>query len=222
MNSILAKTYDPLVVAEARPVYTLPNKMCRILLLALGEVMGKNGLNAVLNTASLQPLIDDLPPSNFDAGLTFEENVKIFEAVEGIYGVRGGRRLIRQAGRICFKYGVQDFGFVIGIADFFLRMLPISFRMRIALEVLAEIFNRYSDQQITLAENEEYYFFILNRCCACWGRHTRQSSCAIMVGLLDETLYWISRGRRFEIDETSCIAKGDPVCKVSISKEPLM
>lgn len=204
-------------LASRRP-YTFPNKMSRILLLAMEEVMGRNGLNAVLNTASLQPLIGHLPPSNFEEGLTFEEMGRLFGAVEGIYGIRGGQRLIHQTGQVCFKYGVQDFGGVLGMADFAFRVLPLAFRTRVALEVQAEIFNRYSDHHVILAEDDGSYFWIIQQCGLCWKRSAQQPACSLAVGLLDESLYWVSSGRRFSVDEISCIAKGDQACVIEIAK----
>jgi hypothetical protein len=198
--------------------YTFPNKMVRILLLAMEEVMGHNGLNAVLNTASLQRLIGHLPPSNFEEGVTFEEIGRLFAAVEGIYGIRGGQRLIYQTGQVCFKYGVQDFGGVLGVADFVFRVLPLTFRTRIALEVQAEIFNRYSDHQVLLGEDDQCYFWIMRHCGFCWKRLTQQPTCSLAIGLLDESLYWVSGGRRFRVEEISCIAKGDPDCVIEIDK----
>ncbi|MBN1873423.1 MAG: hypothetical protein JXA33_04270 [Anaerolineae bacterium] len=143
------------------------------------------------------------------------------EAVEGIYGVRGGRRLIKQSGHYCFKYGIEGFGGVIGFADFALRLIPVSLRVRIGLEVLAEIFNRYSDQFITLGENEDWYFFMMKQCGLCWGRQTEGVACALAEGLLEETLYWITRGRRFAVEEFICLATGQAMCAIQVGKTPL-
>ena len=41
-----------------------PYKFARIAILALTEVMGQNGVNAILNLANLSDLIDNLPPDN--------------------------------------------------------------------------------------------------------------------------------------------------------------
>jgi predicted hydrocarbon binding protein len=41
------------------------------------------------------------------------------------------------------------------------------------------------------------------------------------VGLLEESLRWVSRGRRFKVEEVSCIATGDETCTIVISKKPL-
>ena len=48
-----------------------PNKIARLALTALEEVMGKNGLNAILNLAGLTYLIDHYPPDNLDRKFDF-------------------------------------------------------------------------------------------------------------------------------------------------------
>jgi predicted hydrocarbon binding protein len=53
------------------------------------------------------------------------------------------------------------------------------------------------------------------------GRHTETPACAFPAGILDETLFWVSRGRRFSVEETACMARGDPVCTFSVGKVPL-
>lgn len=185
------------------------------------EAVGKNGVSAVLNTARLQHLIEQLPPPNFDPGLSFDEVSRLFQALEGIYGVRGGQRLSQQMGRLCFKYSLEGLGGVVGVADFALRFLPVSLRIHIGLEVLAEILNRYADQQIVLGEDAQYYFFVMARSGLCWNRHTESPACALMVGLLEEALYWVTRGQHLWIEETTCMACGAPVCTLQIRKVPL-
>jgi len=48
-----------------------PNKFGLITLKSLEEVMGKNGLNAILNLAGMNNYIDSYPPDNLDKGLIF-------------------------------------------------------------------------------------------------------------------------------------------------------
>jgi hypothetical protein len=201
--------------------YVFPNRISRIMLLAMREVMGENGINAILNTARLQYLIDHYPPPNFEPGLTFDEMGRLFEAIEGIYGIRGGRRLAWRSGEVCFKYGIEGFGGVIGFADFALRLLPMTLRVRIGLEVLAEIFNRYTDHHVRLGEGEHSFFFVMDRCGFCWGHEAETPACALIEGLLQESLYWVSRGKRFLIEGVSCIACGDPVGTLRVEKTPL-
>ena len=58
--------------------------------------MGRNGVNAVLNLARLQQRIGDYPPNNFDKGFAFNEMGQLLQALDEMYGPRGGRGLARE------------------------------------------------------------------------------------------------------------------------------
>jgi hypothetical protein len=67
-----------------------PNKIARIAIQALEDVMGKNGLNAILNLANLTELIDHYPPNNLDRQFDFADFSAMVGALEEMYGPRGG------------------------------------------------------------------------------------------------------------------------------------
>ena len=50
-----------------------PNKFGLITIKSLEEVMGKNGLNAILNLAGMNNYIDNYPADNLDKGFDFGE-----------------------------------------------------------------------------------------------------------------------------------------------------
>ncbi len=202
-------------------VYAFPNKMGRIALLALEEVMGRNGINAILNLANLRHLHGNYPPNNFDLGFSFNELSRLLGALDEMYGPRGGRGLALRAGRACFRFGIKDFGPMLGIADLAFRVMPLTMKLKIGLEVFAEVFNRFSDHQVRLAEDEEQFLWIIERCGVCWGRTSSGPCCHLAVGILQESLYWVSGGRNFEVTEVSCIAAGGKTCTIEIGKKPL-
>lgn len=198
-----------------------PNRISRILLLALQDVLGANGSSAVLTTAKLPHYAITLPPADFEPGLTFSEIGRLFDALESIYGVQASDRLAKQAGRESFKYWIEGFGGLVSFADVLLRFLPLSLRARIGVEVVAEVINRYTDQRLALGESHEQYFVTLETCGLCVGRKTDIPACGYIHGSLDELLFWVSRGHRFSIQETACVALGDPACVFAIDKVPL-
>ncbi len=201
--------------------YFYPNKMARIVLLAMEEIMGRNGVNAVLNLAKLKHLVNNYPPNNFDRQVTFAELGAIMSSVEEMYGPRGGRGLNLRAGRACFKYGLKEFGPVLGIADLAFRLLPLPMKLKMGADVFAETFNKFSDQVVRLAELEDRFVWENVRCPVCWGRHTDTPCCALAIGVLQEALYWVSGGKYFEVYESTCVACGDEVCTIVIEKQPL-
>jgi len=208
-------------VTTETEAYYFPNKMGRIVLLSLEEVMGVNGLNAVLNLARLQAFSGNYPPADFEMAFRFADMARLWQAIDEMYGPRGGRGLAIRAGRACFRHGVQDFGGLLGIADVALRLIPLSWKLRLGLQVLAEIFNHYSDQQISLEETDDAHLWISHRCGLCWERRTSHLACGLMIGLLDETCYWLSGGKHFDVEELTCVARGDATCTLQLSKQPL-
>lgn len=207
--------------AERALRYFFPNKMGRIALLAMEEVMGRNGVNVILNLARLHHRIGNYPPDNFDQEFAFEELAQLLAALDEMYGTRGGRGLARRAGHACFKLGIKDFAPLLGIADLAFRVMPLGMRIRVSLEILAQIFNRFTDHLVRWGEDEQYYYWITERCGACWGRRSNTPCCHLTVGLLEEGLYWISGGKRFYVEEVSCIAAGGSSCTILMSRNPL-
>jgi predicted hydrocarbon binding protein len=206
---------------QAGQRYNYPNKMGRIILLAMEEIMGRNGVNAVLNLAKLRRLINNYPPNNFDRQFAFEDVGAIQQALEDMYGPRGGRGLALRAGRACFKYGLKEFGPVLGIADLAFRLLPLNMKLKVGAEVFADTFNKYTDQRVRLTDDEDQIYWHIERCPICWGRKSDIPCCHLAVGILQESLYWVSGGKNFSVQETSCIARGDEACTVVIEKRPL-
>jgi len=43
----------------------------------------------------------------------------------------------------------------------------------------------------------------------------------LAVGLLHESLYWVSGGKQFAVEETECIASGAASCVIAINKRPV-
>jgi predicted hydrocarbon binding protein len=206
--------------AEARRYYW-PNKMGRMFLLALEDVMGKNGVNAVLNLAGQRHLVDSYPPNNLDLGWSFDEMGAINQALDDMYGPRGGKGLAVRAGRRGLYYALKDFGAVLGITDLAFRLLPLGMKVKVGLNAFKDTFNKVSDQIVRLEEDAEHFYYHIDRCPVCWGRVSTVPICHAALGLLLEGLYWGSGGKNFRVEETSCIAKGDASCLFVIDKRPL-
>ncbi|MGC9335440.1 MAG: hypothetical protein ACP5JJ_14910, partial [Anaerolineae bacterium] len=82
--------------------YYYPNLIARIYLEAIQEIMGANGIKALLNLADMRHLIDNFPPANLAKEFDFADFAHMNEAMEMMYGPRGGRALSLRAGRKAF------------------------------------------------------------------------------------------------------------------------
>jgi predicted hydrocarbon binding protein len=199
-----------------------PNKFGLIMLEALEDVMGKNGLNAILNLANLSSLIGNFPEDNLHKGFDFSDISAINQALEEMYGPRGGRGLALRAGRATFSDALRDFGALAGAGDLAFKVLSLQTKLRIGVPAMAKIFSQMSDQISTVSEREDAFIYTIHRCPVCWGRKgVDKPVCFIAVGLLQEGLKWVSGGSEFRVNESKCVATGDDVCEFVIFKTPM-
>lgn len=202
--------------------YNYANKIVFITMKALEDVMGKNGLNAILNLAHLPHLIDNYPPDNLEREFNFADFSALNLALEEMYGPRGGRGLALRAGRAAFSDALRNFGALAGAGDLAFRVLPLQAKMRIGIPAMARIFSQISDQLSTVEEKENEFVYTIHRCPVCWGRSgSDKPVCFIAVGLLQEGLKWVSGGNEFRVNESRCVAMGHEVCEFIIQKTPV-
>lgn len=198
-----------------------PNNIARIYMQAMEEVMGKNGLNAVLNMASLSHLIDHLPPNNLNREFDFADYSAMSGALEEMYGPRGGRSLALRAGRASFAQGLRHFGALAGAGDLAFKVLPLGTKLKIGIPAMAKIFSQVSDQKSTVVESATEFTYTMRPCPVCWGRKSDKPMCHAGAGLLAEGLRWVSGGHEFRVQESACVGCGDEACVLSVQKEPL-
>lgn len=202
--------------------YYYANKFALIMLDALEDVLGKNGLNTILNMAHLPYLINNPPPNNLNKEFDFAEVSAINQALEEIYGPRGGRGLALRAGRATFSDSLKNFGALAGASDLAFKVLPLNTKMRIGIPSMARIFTQVSDQHSSSKEFQDHFKYTIHRCPVCWGRNGLDKPvCFIAVGLLQAGLVWLSGGKEFRVNESKCVSMGDDVCEFVIQKTPL-
>jgi predicted hydrocarbon binding protein len=196
------------------------NKIARIAIMALEDVMGKNGINAILNLANQPQLIDNYPPDNLERQFDFADFSSIQGSMEEMYGPRGGRGLALRVGRATFNDVLRNFGALAGVGDLAFKVLPMQAKLRIGLSAMAKIFSSISDQLSTIEDKGDHFLYTIHRCPVCYGRHSDKPDCYIATGLLIEGVKWVSGGGEFKVIETKCIAMGDPTCDFIIPREP--
>lgn len=198
-----------------------PNKFARITILAMEEVMGKNGLNAILNLASLNNLIDNYPPDNLERQFDFSDYSALHAALEEMYGPRGGRGLALRAGRAVFASALKNFGALAGVGDMAFKVLPLPVKVKVGLPSVAKIFTQLSDQYTTVEERDAEYVYTIHKCPVCWGRQTDKPACYTATGLLQECFKWVSGGHEFRVNQELGHSSGDDLCSFIIQKEPV-
>jgi predicted hydrocarbon binding protein len=206
---------------DHQAIFHIPNKIGRILLLSYEEVIGQAAVIAVMRMAGLHQMVGNLPPNNMTHGFCFNDISTINETLERMYGPRAGRGIALKAGQVGFKYSLREFGPILGISSLAYRLLPLSKKIEKGMQTFTDIFNRYTDQNVTFHIEPEAYIWDLTQCPICWGRKTDTPCCHLAVGLFQEFLFWVSGGKHFIVEEKSCIATGDDSCTFHIARNPL-
>lgn len=199
-----------------------PNKIGRLCFPSLEEVMGQNGVKALLRLADLQQYIDAYPPNDLKREFPFEAISKYSVALGTMYGPRGARGLELRAGRVAFSLGLKEFGPLLGMADLALKLMPITMKLKIVLNATAQTFDRFSDQSSHVEEERGRFVYHITRCSNCITRPEPGPVFYIARGILEEATAWVSGGRRFAVEQLSCIGQGNcSSCAFAIGKDPL-
>lgn len=198
------------------PVFSYPNRMGRIFLQALEEILGAPALRALLDRAG-QTGLQTSPQQDY----TFSAIASLGQALEAFYGPRGGRGLALRAGRACFGRGLREYGSYLGLTDTAFRLLPWQTKLSLGANAFSGLFNKHTDQRVRLEDTPEALLWHIERCPLCWERQAEEPVCHLAAGLLQEALYWLSGGKLFDVQEIACHAKGDSVCTFRIPKTPL-
>jgi predicted hydrocarbon binding protein len=198
--------------------FYLANRMGRMYLQAFEDVVGRNGLNAILNAAGLRTRISNYPPDNLDLGWSFREMSAISQALDDQYGKQGGRGIAIRGGRAWFHYAQKDFEAVLGIGELASRLLPLGAKLKMSLNVIADTFNKTGDQIVRVEGEDDRFFYHIERCPECWGRSAEAPVCHANLGLLQEALHRASGGRTIRVAEILCIARGDDSCTYQIDR----
>ncbi|HLE90710.1 MAG TPA: 4-vinyl reductase [Anaerolineales bacterium] len=193
------------------------NALVRQALTSAQEVMGENGLNAVLRTSGLERFIGSFPPDNLEPSIQASQYAKLNEAIESFYG-RGGRGMLRRIGKASFQYAVREQAALLGIAGIALKLLPEKQRIKFILNSMAGALKKSNPQVAAwLDDSGERLAYLESTCGICYGRQSAIPVCHLYVGSITEAVLWAS-GKEHQIIETHCLAKGDPYCRFEVGE----
>ncbi len=210
-----------------------PRGLARILLPAMQEVLGAEGFRSVLAAAGVpfqgaeeatgDPAIPSravVHSSHLEA--TASDAVsRLLQSLEQVYSPQAGQGLARRIGRACFQYGLRDYGESLGFSSNSFRLLPLPSKLKKFAGALADFLNGPMHQEIRIEESDGTLLWTMGRCPLCRERRAAEPVCQLAVGLAEESLYWLSGGKIFNVEETACTARGDEACTVRVNETPL-
>ncbi|MBT3323314.1 MAG: hypothetical protein HN392_13600 [Anaerolineae bacterium] len=194
------------------------NTIVRQALAAAEEVMGKNGLNAVLRLSDLGSFANNLPPDNLEPAIKATEYAQFNQAIEEFYG-RGGRGMLKRIGKASFQYAINEQPALLGVAGAALKLLPQKQRIKFILNSMANALKKTNSQvEAWVEEEDEKIAYIESSCAICHSRKSDKEICYLYLGSLGEAIEWAT-GKSYEITETHCMAKGDEYCRFEVGEE---
>ena len=198
----------------------MPNANVRLLLTALQDVMGDNGLKAVLKQGGLERYVDNFPPDDTNRNAKFSEYARIQQAVENFYGgPRGARAMMRRAGHATFQYALNSRPAILGLVGVALKALPEGTRMKFILDRIA----RASTEEVNLpahVEEHDDHFLFVAEACACVFRERDPKlgpCCFVTAGALEAAVQWAT-GKRHTVKEIFCLQNGGDACRYRVEK----
>jgi predicted hydrocarbon binding protein len=195
------------------------NALVRQALTAIEEVMGANGLKAVLNASGLERFVDNFPPDDLEPSIRAEEYAQLNQAIEDFYG-RGGRGFLHRIGKASFQYGLREQPALMGLAGVALKVMPKKQRITFVLNSVANALTKSNPQvEAFVEERDGVIAYHESSCAICAGRTSSEPVCHLYVGSLGEAVQWAT-GKPHQIVETHCLATGDPYCRFEV-REPL-
>lgn len=199
-----------------------PNRWPRIILESTEEIIGKKGVNALLNLAGLQEYIDNYPPDNMKKEFPFEHLGKLQQAYWDMYGPRGARAFAIRAGKQTLNDGIERFGKVAQAARAAMMIGSVERRMSIGLEFFAKFFNTVSDQKVSVEEDEKGWYWKIHTCPMCTGRTADEPVCHMAVGVLQGAIEsFVDKNARYNISPTHCQAVGNDMGVIVIDRKPM-
>jgi hypothetical protein len=196
---------------------TIINSLVRQALTSAQEVMGDNGLNAVLRTSGLERFIGNFPPNNLEPSIQASQYAKLNQAIEDFYG-RAGKGMLRRIGKASFQYAVREQAAMLGVAGVALKLLPEKQRIKFILNGMVDALKKSNPQvEARLDESDGKLAYIESTCAICHSRHSETPICYLYAGSIGEAVQWAT-GKEHQITETHCLAKGDPYCRFEVGE----
>jgi len=201
-------------MAETTDSTMIVNALVRQALIAAQEVMGENGLHAVLRASKLERFIGNFPPDDLEPSIQAIQYAKLNEAVESFFG----RSMLISMGRASFQYAVREQAALLGIAGVALKLLPEKQRIKFILNSMANALKKSNpDVNAWVDDSGRRVAYHESTCAICQGRHSAHPVCHLYAGSISEAVKWAT-GREFEIVETHCRAQGDPHCRFEVGE----
>jgi len=196
-----------------------PNIWGRSILTSANDILGENGINALLNLVGLSEYIGQLPSDDIKKAFPFSHVASLQQGLYDMYGSKGARVFAIRGGEETFQHSLSKYDKVQKAAQAAMSLGSTEVRVKAGLMFFSKFFNTVSDQVVSITEDDNNWYWVIEHCPMCWERTADEPVCHLGVGVLNAASQWATGGKKFRIAETSCKAMGDENCVYTISKQ---
>jgi predicted hydrocarbon binding protein len=194
----------------------LPNQLFNLAFVTIEEVLGKNGLNSVLNYAKIPQYIDNYPPNTLDLEHPSSDFTRFTSGLIQVMGEKGARSLMLRAGLRGFEIMLRDMPGLFALDGIEVRKGPtdklFSEYVRIQNTMSEAATFIFGEGLYKISSTEDEWALEISPCYWCTGLKTDAPICHGEIGFEIGLARWIF-GKDIKIEETHCMAKGDPMCR---------
>lgn len=193
----------------------IPSWLWRIILTATTDNIGEGGTYTVLRRSGLEQFIGVTPENDETPSITTDEFSRYVKALFDIFGEDGARPILLRAGKIGFTFAYDNMPPLIRFASKMLTVLPEKKRLTTIVSEFNKAFNQVMSTDGCVTEDGQKILVEIPDCPHCRGLSTENAACYVEIGLLSQ-LIETAVGSGYTVQETTCISKGDSVCRFEI------
>ncbi len=184
----------------------------RLWMETLQNIVGPNGLNAILNHAHLQKYTNSPPPGNDEKEIPLEDVKNLRLSLIDLFGSRGAWGLQLRVGREISRVFIERRSGVTKALQVAAKLLPETKKIRITLERYIEQAGKMTSSssdtpRFELQEEEDYFLLIDRDRYESEGITSETPVCGIIVGTFQAMMEWIT-DHPHKVEEIECRATG--------------
>lgn len=192
-----------------------PSRILRRFVEAAADELGEDQFNTVLALLKLPPGWSE--PDQFRL-MEDRESARAYAALQAAmrsYYGRGARGVLLRVGQRLWHHLLEDAALTSKAQAAVIRRLPLDPRQKSALELLSR-FLSFQTGDITIHTLDLDLLLADHVSPTTHGIQNTTPICFVTQGLIRESLLWAT-GRRYDVEETSCMARGDKACEFNIN-----
>jgi predicted hydrocarbon binding protein len=196
----------------------ITNKAFRVIVLGVQETTGNNGLNSLLNFSGLSKYIDNFPPDDLEIQDAWvSEATKLAKAIEDLFGSKGAKAILVQAGRMIGKWAISE------NPDVFKAILDSvsgksgAEKAETILQLVAAAVSSQMNTKVWVERDGEIIYYKDETATYCFNRTSEEPICHVAAGFVYELVASQLPNSKVEVKETGCMAMNEPHCTYRVT-----